>query len=76
MKSINNAGNKYKFEAIMNRRHEESVKTLGWDIFSVKKNGELYAKPVPHDHLPRNAEEALARLERLNPNNKFVIVYR
>lgn len=43
-------------------------------IYSVKKNGEPYAKPTWHEFVgtEKNAQDIIARLEELNPGKSFI----
>lgn len=42
-------------------------------IYSVKKNGERYAKPTFYTFIgsEKSADDIVKRLEKLNPNSKF-----
>lgn len=46
----------------------------GASIYSVKNNGELYAKPTWYQFAgtEKNAQDIIARLEELNPGKTFV----
>lgn len=43
-------------------------------IYSVKNNGELYAKPTCYQLVgtEKNAQDIIARLEELNPGKSFI----
>lgn len=43
-------------------------------IYSVKNNGELYAKPTWYQFVgtEKNAQDIIARLEGLNPGKTFI----
>ncbi len=66
------------YSAILARRAARSDALNKFDVYCVKKNGNLYKKPVTNCSFKtrERANEKKARLEELNPQTKFVVVER
>ena len=62
-----------KLVEIKFRKNGVNYVKRGAYIFSVKKNGELYAHPVWYEALygENTQEDVLARLQRLNPKSRY-----
>ena len=62
-----------KLVEIKFRKNGKEYVKRGAYIFSVKKNGELYAHPTWYEALygENTQEDVLARLQRLNPKNRY-----
>lgn len=66
---MTNSGNKYKFEAIMDRRSNKNTVTLS----KILKSGKP-GKPAAYDlhGSEHTAQDVIARLEKNNPGCKWV----
>jgi hypothetical protein len=64
------------FHARMTRGARALEENATWAVYSVKKNGQLYAKPGSLHMTEEAANAEVARMSALNPGHSFRAVVR
>jgi hypothetical protein len=61
------------FNAKIRNAKQSKIDSAEWGVYSVKKDGSLYAKPGSYHNTEEEANAEMARLQKLNPSRRFAV---